>query len=134
MHAGVRLELHDALHGEDVRHDFALTSVLGARPRVEEPAPDGDERVVEVGLGCAVSVRVDVLDGLWVADGDMVWCNANKGACRVVLARQCQYSQSDFKTRDDMKMQLSPKAMLETPPNPDVSNQTTLTLARQSKG
>jgi hypothetical protein len=49
----VRLELSHRLGGEGVRDDLALASVFGTVARVEQPAVDGDERVVELRLGPA---------------------------------------------------------------------------------
>ena len=82
VQTGVRLELEHALLREDVRDDLALAGVLGARARVEEPALDGDEGVVEVGLERARAVPVDGLERLGVGDGEVVRGEADEFAYR----------------------------------------------------
>ena len=78
----VRLELEHVLLREDGGDDLALARVLRARARVEEPALDGDEGVVEVGLERARAVPVDGLERLGVCDGEVVRGEADEFAYR----------------------------------------------------
>ena len=77
----VGLKLKDALLGEDVGDNLALTSVFRPGARVEESAVDGDEGVVKVGLERAVAVRVDDLQGVGVCHRNVVRRDAREGTC-----------------------------------------------------
>ena len=76
----MRLEREDGLLGKDVGHDLALARVLRARARVEEPALDGDEGVVEVGLERAGAMPVHDLKRVRVRDREVVGRDADECA------------------------------------------------------
>ena len=89
MQPDVGLKLKDALLGEDMRDDLALASMLRPGARVEEPAVDGDEGVVEIGLERAVAVCVDDLQGVGVCHRNVVWRYASESTFYFSIGRQC---------------------------------------------
>ena len=84
MQPDVGLKLKDALLGEDVRDNLALASMFRPGARVEKPAVDEDEGVVEVGFEGAVAVGVDGVESGGVVYGDVVWGEADECACGAV--------------------------------------------------
>ena len=83
------LKLKDALLGEDMRDDLALASMFRPGARVEEPAVDGDEGIVKVGLERAIAVGIDDLQGVGVRNGNVVRRNARESTCYFSIGRQC---------------------------------------------